>query len=435
MSRESIVYLLDAEDRATKKFRKTQEAIESNVKHVKELGGQGKQSMDLLASAAGALGEGPLASMAGQLSSLTDQLTNFTEQAAEAGQASMSMKVGVAAATAAVSGFIGYEIGKHLWGLQQQIDEVNRGFSVMGDRASDLATMKGFQLGGEASSIQLIQDASERQAALEQFKQRMIQEVEGTRRSLASQQAEIDSRERSWWSTVSADYAKQTEMLRHNMEGNRQLLEVYKSQRDAMIQQTSAQAQKLAMQKAEQAAIAKSDAVLERLRNERDLAMAKTDQDRLRIMLKQQGVQQNMMELAVGLSMQTQKANEDRIAKEKEIARIAKDKESAQRAREAEKRSSLQQIINAEKSQLTDLKAKLKALNQNPGERAGKLDAGGSQRLLTGRAEGKFGQTLADSRAQQLNQIQLESQKLLEQMKAVMKSIDRKTITIKTIGA
>ena len=39
MTKESIQYIIDAEDRATAKFRKTQDAVKKNVREVKDLGG------------------------------------------------------------------------------------------------------------------------------------------------------------------------------------------------------------------------------------------------------------------------------------------------------------------------------------------------------------------------------------------------------------
>ncbi len=122
MTKESIQYIIDAEDRATAKFRKTQDSIRQNVREVKDLGDRSSASADLVESLANQLGGGMFADAAGQIAMLSDRMNQFSE-VMEAGKGGvLAFKAGLVA----TAGVIGFEVGKSLGELVFQTESFTK---------------------------------------------------------------------------------------------------------------------------------------------------------------------------------------------------------------------------------------------------------------------------------------------------------------------
>ena len=79
MASESVQILIEAEDKASAKIASATQAIDQNIKSVKDTGAKAKASTEFLGVLAGQLGGTELASYAGQLAGVTEKVGQFVK--------------------------------------------------------------------------------------------------------------------------------------------------------------------------------------------------------------------------------------------------------------------------------------------------------------------------------------------------------------------
>lgn len=122
MITEAAKIIIDADDKASKKFAIAAANAEKNIKQIKEVGGRAKASTEFFGQLANTLGGTQLAGYAGQMAQLTEKVGQFSEVS----------KVGTAGAIAFRAGLIGlagvitYQVTTTVANLVYEIDKLER---------------------------------------------------------------------------------------------------------------------------------------------------------------------------------------------------------------------------------------------------------------------------------------------------------------------
>lgn len=122
MSTESIKFLIDAENRASKKIRAVTKDIESQVKQVRDVGSKAKASTELVGSFASAMGSSGIGRYSSELATLTERVSAFSEVARDGGTSSLAFKAGLAGVVAVG----GYQLGQALSGSAEAAKILNQ---------------------------------------------------------------------------------------------------------------------------------------------------------------------------------------------------------------------------------------------------------------------------------------------------------------------
>lgn len=110
---EQVTFIIDAEDRATAKLRKSAEAIKQTAENVQEVGGKAKASTELVGALTASLGGSRFGQAASEVAMLTERLSAFASVARQGAAASVALRLGiVGVALVAV-----YSLGKALYDL------------------------------------------------------------------------------------------------------------------------------------------------------------------------------------------------------------------------------------------------------------------------------------------------------------------------------
>lgn len=122
MASESVQILIEAEDKASAKIASATNAIDQNIKSVKDTGAKAKASTEFLGVLAGQLGGTDLASYASQLAGVTEKVGQFAEMQKVGGAGAMLFKAGLVGLVGTLSFNIGQAIGNAIF----QTDKWNR---------------------------------------------------------------------------------------------------------------------------------------------------------------------------------------------------------------------------------------------------------------------------------------------------------------------
>lgn len=126
MTQENITYLLDAEDKATKKVRAVTQDIEKQVKHVKDVGGKAKASTELVGTMSSVLGNAGLGSFAGELAQVTERISAFSEVANAGASGALAFKAGIAGVAAVGLFTVGKAFVDSTYHARQLNEEIER---------------------------------------------------------------------------------------------------------------------------------------------------------------------------------------------------------------------------------------------------------------------------------------------------------------------
>lgn len=170
MASESVQILIEAEDKASAKVAAAAQAIDQNIKSVKDTGAKAKASTEFIGVLAGQLGGTELASYAGQLAGVTEKVGQFSEMQKVAGAGAFAFQAGIALLVTTMSFKLGQSIGEMIFGIQDS-QKAFRDAVVEAEAYSNALVQAGNQkFSDQLEDIQLIRDpAGKRQAASDLF--------------------------------------------------------------------------------------------------------------------------------------------------------------------------------------------------------------------------------------------------------------------------
>lgn len=186
MADESVQILIEADDKASSKFENVSEAMERNVKQIKDVGGKAKASTELVGTLANSLGGTALGSFAGQLAQVTERVSAFSEVAKEGGAGAAAFKVGLAG----VVGVLGFEVGQALGNVIFQTERWKEELAKATDEAkrlnAALSATKDFRFSLEMEEASLLGDPAAQREQLKGMLSEVDEAIEQTKARIAS---------------------------------------------------------------------------------------------------------------------------------------------------------------------------------------------------------------------------------------------------------
>lgn len=164
MASESVQILIEAEDKASAKVASATDAIDQNIKSVKDTGAKAKASTEFIGVLANQLGGTDIASYAGQLAGLTEKVGQFSEMQKAGGAGALAFKAGLISLVATLAFNVGQSIGNAIF----QTDKWNRMLAESRARIQELRdaanTVRGMRFAQDLEDVKLIKNPEEQAA-------------------------------------------------------------------------------------------------------------------------------------------------------------------------------------------------------------------------------------------------------------------------------
>ena len=164
MASESVQILIEAEDKASSKVASATDAIDQNIKSVKDTGAKAKASTEFIGVLANQLGGTEIASFAGELAGLTEKVGQFSEMQKAGGAGALAFKAGLISLVATLAFNVGQSIGNAIF----RTDKWNRLLEESRARIQELRdaanTVRGMRFAEDLEDVQLIKNPEEQAA-------------------------------------------------------------------------------------------------------------------------------------------------------------------------------------------------------------------------------------------------------------------------------
>ena len=335
MTTTGVKFIIDAEDRASAKIRKTTEDVERQVKSVKDVGGQSKASAELIGTLAGALGNSGIGSFTSEIAEVTDRVSAFGDVAQQGGAGALAFKAGLVAAVGTLSFKFGQAIGDAIFETKRFRRELERTAEVSRELDNAFSQRLSERIQDEKERIGLIIDPDEQAKAFEELETQIQTELSGASTQIKRLQKQVDEFNDSWDFTDVG--AQQNRLNEQGIEAAKERRRILQDQLLQLQRQNGEHAKNLeSMKQANEA-----QGLIERLEKEASLA-GKTAREREKAseqVLALEGEQLSTALQLIDKKHDILQAEKDRIKAEKEIAdkqkqermeaeRIAKLKES-----------------------------------------------------------------------------------------------------------
>lgn len=288
---ESVKILIEAENKASAVIETTAKDIENKVKSIKASGEQAKKSTEFFGSIANALGGSEIGAFAGQLSQLTEKTSQFAEVQKLGGAGALAFKAGLVAAVGVMGFQLGQAIGNSIFQTQKWTDELEKARKKAEEFSSSLIELKNFSIGRDKEEISLIRDPEEQKKATKDLLDDIERQVADKRISidrLISQQEGSDKKnEASGWDIVSpaigikkaiARNYGADDSLKKEIESSEAFIKNLSEQALAIRRENDERAQKIKLQREENALKDKSDNFVKGLREEVELLRASKEE-------------------------------------------------------------------------------------------------------------------------------------------------------------
>lgn len=357
---ESIDILIQAEDKASTKFKAVGDSAEVLGRRVKETGGKVKSSVELAGTFANALGGTSFGGFAGEIGQITERIGAFSEVAKQGGAGALALKAGLVAATALVAVKVGETIGNWVW-QTEKLAESMRKTAEEAQRLDQLTkSAQQEQFADKRQTFESFIDPTERQAAIKAREDELAKEKAGAELTvkLAERQVESAKKARDAWSlgALLRRGEKQAEVknFEDELKRDQERLASIKNEWLAVQKLTSERAKEIEALKAANEAKAKSQSYIDGLREE--VAMMKaTTEERLK------------MEAAKNATPE-QRGIAESLLQEREAlkAKAEAEKEAQAKAEEARRQelSNAERIQDLQKKELARLQEKRILLTQ-----------------------------------------------------------------------
>lgn len=373
---EDVTYLIDAEDKASAKVRKSKDEVNKMVGEVKDLGGKSKASAELVGTLANQIGSTGAGQAAGEVAQLVERISAFSEVAKSGGKGALFLKAGIAAA----AGVIAFKLGKALGDAIFQTERWQRVAERQAQRSSELADR---QVAAFARRQQMAIDlartlgkAGEQEKLAEMLRAARAETQAASKSVEDLQQRIIDLRGEEDFGlnlgikeTINVN---RIALAESELEANKKLLASARSRAEQLEAMTSPMAKQLRIAQEQAAADERSKGQLRQINKQLALAKAQGD-DRLRLELKMAGVQESELGAALRIRKETLALQEAELQREQAAAKAKADAErerqklivdaerkrqqaAAQRAGEEQRIAQFQeQTINGIRLQLVEM--------------------------------------------------------------------------------
>lgn len=415
---ESITMLIEAENKASAELRRVQLDTKKTVSEIKEFGGQAKASSEMVGALANSVGAMPFGDVAGQVAMLTERTSAFSEVMNAGGKGALAFKGGLVA----LAGVVGFQVGKAIGDVIWQTEEWTKKL----EEAEQAAR----QLNQQALRI-FISNIEKAPDAIKQVN-RELAEL-GDRLNLEQQELAI-RRQGSLWDAVLGVASKLPGMQSQLVAGKEQEIEATKEQlkqanelRQKLIESANARereaklAGEAAIRDQQRNEMQKSISVVEQLRLQKALALADTEEKRLHIQLRAQGVRMQELDDAIKLSMQIKKIADDE-----------KRREELKKQAVEEQKKQLKELIDADKKRVSEIEKQIKDLDKTMPS----LEFGAQAQDIRGLTGNRstFRKTVAEIEAEKTNKKLADQEKLQQEMVRLLARIEQKESAFELLG-
>lgn len=198
MASESVQILIEAEDKASAKIASATNAIDQNIKSVKDTGAKAKASTEFLGVLAGQLGGTELASYASQLAGVTEKVGQFAEMQKVGGAGAMLFKAGLVSLVATLAVNIGQSLGNIIF----QTDKWNRKLEEARQQIRELAQatagVQNLRFSQDLEEIELIRNPDEQQQVAHEYFANVSNDLKTVEVSLARNISQLDKMKKAW---------------------------------------------------------------------------------------------------------------------------------------------------------------------------------------------------------------------------------------------
>ena len=251
---------------------KLKEKLDSGSESIKGMGANAKLGSETLGVFANTLGSPEIGSFAGTIGNATEKLAQFRDMANQSGSGALAFKAGLVGMVAVLSFQIGSAIGNAIFQTQkwkEELEQAKREAERL-DKALLDASRRRFNL--DLEEISILRDPEQQAEEAAKLLANIKKQIEETNKDIRKKQAQKEDFNTAWFGsyderkavTDTTQMEKQLELLRQQ----RDLLEESTSDRKKAIEET----------KKENALIDQSEAYVESLKQEIDFLRATREQ-------------------------------------------------------------------------------------------------------------------------------------------------------------
>lgn len=198
MASESVQILIEAEDKASAKIASATQAIDQNIKSVKDTGAKAKASTEFLGVLAGQLGGTELASYAGQLAGVTEKVGQFAEMQKVGGAGALLFKAGLVSLVATLAVNIGQSLGNIIFQTDKWNKKLEEARQQIRELAQATAGVQNLRFSQDMEEIELIRDPDEQQQVAHEYFTNVSNDLKTVEVSLARNISELDKMKKAW---------------------------------------------------------------------------------------------------------------------------------------------------------------------------------------------------------------------------------------------
>jgi hypothetical protein len=255
---------------------KLAEKIKGNANAFKEMGGKAKVTTEFVGALASLTGSSEIAGFAGQMAGLTEKVGQFSEVAKQGGTGALAFKLGLVGLVGTIAVGIGKAIGDAVF----QTEKFGRAMQDAKDDAAALdaqiAKMNQTRFAENREDIELIRDPEAKRAAYEKMLGDLNKNIAGVSGQVASSKKEVEAWAEAW--QITGERKAAAEMANAQLANDKARLAALKEQRDEIAKILSARTAENELLKQQNELQAKSDDYLESLRQEVEYLKASRDE-------------------------------------------------------------------------------------------------------------------------------------------------------------
>jgi hypothetical protein len=239
MPSSSVEILIEADDRASRKFENVTESMERQVKTIREVGGKAKASTELVGTLATSMGSTQFGGFAGQLAQMTERISAFSEVAKGGGAGALAFKAGLVG----LIGTLTYQASSAIAQFAYGIDEAERALRRMNAAATDaqagLRNAMARRFANFQEDLTLLQDPGERRGFQEQMLQGLNAEIRRVSESMQEAQQAVEDYESAWFTFMDPTFEAAKEGAEQEVQALQAMMGQLEAQREAMRDQLS----------------------------------------------------------------------------------------------------------------------------------------------------------------------------------------------------
>jgi len=359
-------------DQFAKASAQLKQQLESSGESLKGVGKNAKGAGDAISAFASATGNPEIAALASKLGMASNELAKFRDMAGQAGSGSMAFKAGLVG----LVGTIAFSVGKAIGDAVFQTEKFGRAMQNAKDDAvaldAQIAKMNQRRASEAREDIELIRDPEAKKEAYKSLLNDLDKNIAGVSSQVASSKKEVEAWAEAW--QITGERKAQAEMAGAQLENDKKRLAALKEQREEIARVLSVRTQENEAIKRKNELQDKSDAFLASLRQELQLLEA-TREEQIKLEAARNAVGADVGEAERLLQerdaiLAKQQAEREADAEKKRIEERQK-AEAERKAAEANRE--IDRIKNAEEAERQRLKIARIAIEQ--GKEAAKVAA------------------------------------------------------------